>query len=261
MAHKLALDTRTPRRVLVIAAHQDDIEFGCAGSVALWKDAGAEVVYCVITDGSAGSNDPALQGQELIETREREQRAAAAELGVTDVRFLGYPDGTLQPTLALRRDLTRIIRDVRPDRVVAQDPSNIFPRNTYINHPDHRAAGEAAIYAAFPSAGTRPIFPELLDEGYEPHNVVDVFLNLTNQADTAVDITPVMERKLASLLHHESQLGEEVAEWIREMNEEMGKAAGVKYAEVYRVIKLGDDEVLEAQQADGAASATPPGDD
>jgi LmbE family N-acetylglucosaminyl deacetylase len=160
---------------------------------------------------------------------------------VTDVRLLGYRDGTLEPTLDLRRALTRIVREVRPDRVVTQDPTVVFVEDGYVNHPDHRAAGEAAVYAVFPSAVTRPIFPELLDEGYEPHQVRELYLMLTLNPTHAVDISNVIDRKLAALMHHASQLDEEVGGWIREMNGDMGKLAGVEYAEVYRVMRLGEE--------------------
>jgi LmbE family N-acetylglucosaminyl deacetylase len=236
----LQIDGSTPERVLIIAAHPDDIEFGVAGSVARWRAAGAEITYCVITDGSAGSNEPGVDIDALARTREVEQRAAAAALGVTDVRLLGYRDGTLEPTLDLRRALTRIIRELRPDRVVTQDPTVVFVEDGYVNHPDHRAAGEAAVYAVFPSAVTRPIFPELLDEGYEPHQVRELYLMLTLNPTHAVDISGVMDRKLEALMHHASQLNEEAGDWIREMNGDMGALAGVEYAELYRVMHLGE---------------------
>jgi LmbE family N-acetylglucosaminyl deacetylase len=230
--------TNPPERILVIAAHPDDIDFGVAGSVAQWVGAGAQVTYCIITDGSAGSNEPDTDLAELAQQRQQEQRAAAAAVGVHDVRFLGYRDCYLQPTMMLRRDLTRIIREIRPQRVVCQDPTSVFVEGRYINHPDHRAAGEAAIYAVFPSAETRPSFPELLEEGYEPHHVDEVYLTLTLQPDTYVDIGATMERKIAALLCHESQVGQEAADWIRERNAEMGKAAGCAFAEAFRVMRL-----------------------
>lgn len=227
-----------PRQVVVIAAHPDDIEFGVAGSVARWVREGAQVTYCIVTDGSAGSNDPQIDLAALVEQRRAEQQAAAALVGVHDVRFLGYKDGTLQPTLELRRDLTRIIREVRPDRVVCQDPTTIFASNSYINHPDHRAAGEAAIYAVFPSAETRPIFPELLAEGYEPHHVTELYLNLTLQPDTFIDISETIEDKMEALLCHASQVNETATAWMRERNAEMGKQAGYAYAEAFRVMRF-----------------------
>lgn len=235
---ELKLAERAAERVLVIAAHPDDIEFGVAGSVAKWTAQGAQVSYVIVTDGSAGSNEPGVDIHELARQREAEQRVAAEVVGVTDVRFLGYRDGTLEPTIALRRELTRIIRELKPDRVITQDPTTVFVETGYINHPDHRAAAEAAVYATFPSAGTRPIFPELLDEGLEPHNVAELWLMLSMEPTHAVDIADVMDTKIEALLKHESQLGPEVVDWIREMNVEMGKLAGVEYAEVYRIMTL-----------------------
>lgn len=242
---QLKLEERTPERVLVIVAHPDDIEFGVAGSVAKWTAAGAEVTYLIVTDGSAGSNDPGVDPDELAARRRAEQQAAAEVLGVKDVRFLGFRDGTLEPTLEVRKAITRVIREMRPDRVVTQDPTTIFVEGIYVNHPDHRAAGEATVYATFPSAGTRPIFPELLDDGYEPHSVKELYLMLTLEPTHAVDITGVMDRKLEALFKHESQLGPDIEEWVREMSREMGNLAGCEYAEVYRVITL-DAEAHEA---------------
>ncbi|NJP04363.1 MAG: PIG-L family deacetylase [Chloroflexaceae bacterium] len=240
MENQKQLDqTPVPAKILVIAAHHDDIEFGVAGSVALWVDNGARVSYCIVTDGSAGSNDPDTNLEELVTRRKEEQLAAARVVGVEDVHFLGYRDGTLQPTLELRRDLTRIIRELRPDRVVCQDPTTMLVGDRYINHPDHRAAAEAAVYAVFPSAETRPIFPELLDEGLEPHHVNEVYLMLTLQADTVVDITSTIDRKLEALACHASQVGQESLDRIREWNADNGKELGCDYAEVYRVMRFG----------------------
>lgn len=227
-----------PQHILVIVAHPDDIEFGVAGSIARWVDDGAQVIYGIVTDGAAGSNDPGVDLKALAQQRQAEQCAAAAIVGVHDVRFLGYPDGVLQPTMALRRDLTRLIRQVKPDRVVCQDPTTVFAGDDYINHPDHRAAGEAAIYAVFPSAETRPVFPELLDEGFDPHHVSELYLTLTMQPNTHIDITATIDRKIAALLCHKSQVGAEVEEWVRGWNSEAGKEIGVPFAEGFRVMKF-----------------------
>lgn len=233
-----------PIKILVIAAHPDDIEFGVAGSVAKWVQEGADVTYVLITDGSAGSNEPGIDLKALAKQREQEQLQAAAAVGVTDVRFLRYKDGTLQPTMELRRDLTRIIREVKPFRVVCQDPSTIYAGDNYINHPDHRAAGEAATYATFPSAETRPIFMELLDEGLEPHKVSELYLNLSMHPTHYVDITATMDKKIASLRPHISQLGEGddlengALKFIKERNAESGERVGVDYAEFFKVMIL-----------------------
>ncbi len=231
-------DNHNPMKILVIVAHPDDIEFGCAGSIARWVQEGAEVVYCMVTDGSAGSNDPSVERKALIQRRQEEQLAAAAQLGVKDVRFLGYCDSMLQPTLELRKELTRLIREVRPDRVLCQDPTTVFVRDGYINHPDHRAAGEAAIYAIFPSAETRPCFPELLAEGYEPHHVSELYLTLTMNPDTIVDISATIEQKISALLAHSSQVGPESEQWVRERNADLGKEHGYAYAEPFKVMKF-----------------------
>jgi LmbE family N-acetylglucosaminyl deacetylase len=232
-----------PFRVLLIVAHADDIEFGSAGSAAAWAAAGAEVTYCLVTDGGAGSNDQTVVRAELVERRKAEQREAAEIVGVKDVVFLDYPDGTLTPSLELRRELTRLIRRVRPDRVVIQDPTAVLISGDgfdYINHPDHRAAGEAALYAVFPSAETRPIFPELLDEGLEPHHVNELYLVMSDKANIAVDVTAVWDKKVRALLAHRSQVGEDVADMVRRWDTETGKAVGVELAEAYRVMRFID---------------------
>jgi len=225
-------------RVLVVVAHPDDIEFGVAGSVARWIEEGAQVTYAIVTDGGAGSNERGADLAALVRQRQVEQRAAAEVIGVHDVRFLGYPDGILQPTLELRRELTRLIRQVRPDRVVCQDPTTVLVEDGYINHPDHRAAGEATLYAVFPSAGTRPIFPELLKEGLEPHQVKELYLTLTTRPNTHVDISSTIDRKIKALLCHKSQVGLEVEEWLREWDSEAGREAGCAYAEQFYVMRF-----------------------
>ena len=238
-----------PYHVVVTAAHHDDIEFGVAGSVARWiRDEGASVTYVIITDGGSGSNDPDISREQLIAMRREEQIKAAAAVGVTDIRFLDYPDGALQATLELRRDITRIIRQTKAYRVVLQDPTTVFVRGHYINHPDHRAAGEATLYAAFPSAETRPIFPELLDEGCEPHKIGELYMCLTMQPTHYMDISCAIEQKLAALGAHVSQIGagedfdNGAGKWVRQGNHEGGKQVGVEYAEFYRVIKFDEDK-------------------
>lgn len=231
-------------RILVIVAHPDDIEFGMAGSVARWVDHGAVVTYCIATDGGAGSNDPTIQREALVIQRQAEQRAAAHAVGVFDVRFLGYPDGTLQPTIDLRRDLTRLIREIRPHRVALMDPTTILVATgefDYINHPDHRASGEAALYAVFPSAETRPIFPELLSEGLEPHHVSEVYLMLSDKPNIGVDISAYVERKVEALLHHRSQLGPEVLDMVRGWDTRAAAEValeGVTHVETFRVMRF-----------------------
>jgi LmbE family N-acetylglucosaminyl deacetylase len=233
---------KAPLRILGIFAHPDDSEFTCGGSAARWADEGAEITYCVITNGAAGSNDPKQDLDELVTIREAEQRAACAVLGIHDVLFLGYADGSLAPTLELRRELTRIIRQLKPDRVVIGDPTAVLYGDDYINHPDHRAAAEAGLYAIFPSAVTRPIFPELLAEGYEPHQVKEVYISGTEKPNTYVDISATLDRKIEALRCHKSQLDPGDGKWVREWAAESGKAAGLEFAEAFRVMKLVNEE-------------------
>lgn len=195
------------QRALVIAAHPDDIDFSAAGTVALWTDAGIEVSYCLATDGDAGGFDDSVPRAEMGPLRRKEQAAAAACVGVRDVRFLGYPDGQLEPGLALRRDLARVIRQVRPDRVVCPSPERDYQR-IGIGHPDHRAVGSAALDAVYPDARNPYAFPELrLAEGLEPWTVREVWISAGPAAAHFVDITGTFSRKVAALDAHESQTG------------------------------------------------------
>jgi LmbE family N-acetylglucosaminyl deacetylase len=242
-----------PQRALVIVAHADDIEFGMTGTVARWTAGGAQVTYCLVTDNSSGSNKPGEDLEALSRLREDEQRRAAAIVGVEDIRFLGYRDGVLEPTLELRRELTRLIRELKPEIVVTMDPTTILAvGDTYINHPDHRATGEAALYAIFPSAESRPIFPELLDEGLEPHKVQQVYLTLTNNVNHYVDISDYIELKREALRCHSSQIGEDEINMVIGWNEEDGVKIGAQYAESFRLLRISE----EAQNA--AMSETTP---
>ena len=240
----------TSLRILGIFAHPDDAEFTVAGSVALWASQGAQITYLVVTNGGAGSNDPAQDLDELVRIRHAEQEAACAVLGVREVLFLDYPDGTLEPTLDLRRALTRVIRRLKPDRVICDDPSVMFHGDSYINHPDHRAAAEAALYAVFPSAPTRPIFPELLGEGLEPHQVKEVYMTSDSaHVGTYVDISSTLERKIEALRCHKSQVDPGNGQWLRDWAAEVGQAVGLPYAEAFRVMKLVDPVAADADQA------------
>lgn len=231
-----------PERALVIVAHCDDIEFGVSGTIARWTAAGAQVTYCIVTDSGAGDNNPGADLDALKQRRKAEQTASAQAVGVTDVRFLeGYSDGTLQPTLQLRKELTRLIRQVTPQCVVTFDPETVIAGNRdYVNHPDHRAVAEAAMYAVFPSAGSRPIFMDLLDEGLEPHEVERVYFMLTNHPDTVIDITRSIEQKQDALRCHTSQFNEDVVQMVVGWNKEAGEQAGVGYAESFRTLIFRD---------------------
>ena len=225
---------------VVITAHPDDAEFTVAGTVARWVREGKTVVYVICTDGSRGSNDPQVRPEHLVAIRRAEQEAAARILGVEEIVFLGYEDGSLEPTLALRRDLTRAIRRYRPDIVVCPDPTVRYYGDTYLNHPDHRAAGDAALDAVFPSAGTRYIFPELLTEGLEPHKVREVYIRGALSPNLWVDISDTMELKIAALREHESQVGrvEGWEERVRGRAQQAAAGQGMTYAESFRRITL-----------------------
>jgi LmbE family N-acetylglucosaminyl deacetylase len=191
-------------RILVITAHPDDVDFGAAGSVAAWTSAGESVTYCVVTDGDAGGFDPNVPREEIPAIRRAEQTAAAAVVGVSDLVFLGYPDGRLETSLDLRRDLSRVIRQVRPERVVCQSPERLWDR-IFASHPDHLAAGEAALCAVYPDARNPFAFPELAAVGLEAHTVSEVWLMASPRADTYVDITATFDKKVAALRAHASQ--------------------------------------------------------
>ncbi len=192
-------------RILVVAAHPDDIDFGTAGSVATWTDKGIEVTYCLVTDGDAGGFDREMSRREMAELRRAEQTAAAKVVGVTELVFLAHPDGRVQPTLDLRRDISRVIRQVRPQRVLAMSPERNYQR-IYASHPDHLATGEATLAAVYPDARNPFAHPELLEqEGLEPWSVGEVYLMALSEPDVHVDVTDAFERKLEALHCHVSQ--------------------------------------------------------
>jgi LmbE family N-acetylglucosaminyl deacetylase len=197
--------TETPlERVLVVAAHPDDVDFGAAGTIAGWTAAGIEVAYCIITNGDAGGFDPAIPRADIPSIRQAEQRAAAAAVGVTDVTFLGYPDGRLYVTHDLRRDITRQIRRARPQRVLGQSPERNWQRIAP-SHPDHLAAGEATLCALYPDARNQFAHPELVLEGLGEWVVGEMWLSGGPRADHFVDVTDTFDKKLAALRAHVSQ--------------------------------------------------------
>jgi len=231
-----------PKIAMSIHAHPDDQDFTVAGTLAKWAAAGCEIITLIITDGSAGSNAPehaADYKPTLASIREQEQIAANAILGIHETIFLHEPDGELEPTVALRKEVTKLIRRYKPDVVVTGDPQAVFYGNGYINHPDHRAAAQLALYAAFPSSGSRLLFADLLEEGYEPHDVKRVYIHGSEKADTWVDISGTLETKIKALKQHVSQVDtHDVDDWMRRWAEEEGKEKGLKYAESYKVMIL-----------------------
>jgi LmbE family N-acetylglucosaminyl deacetylase len=235
-------DTTDLRRVLVVTAHPDDVDFGAGGTIATWVKAGVEVVYCIVTDGDAGGSDRSISRADMANLRRQEQRAAAAELGVTDVTFLGYPDGRLTSSIELRRDVSRVVRQVRPERLLCQSPERSWDR-IGASHPDHLAAGEAAVCAAYPDARNPFAHPELLREGLEPHAVNELWLMAAPRANRAVDITAAFEAKVAALRRHESQVVHEtdlegrLRGWAAGGAQRAGLAAG-HLAELFQAVNM-----------------------
>ncbi len=230
----------TPERVLVVAAHPDDIEFGAAGTVARWIGEGATVRYLVMTRGDKGSDDPSTDPQRLAEQREGEQRAAAAELGVAGVDFLDEPDGQVEPSLRLRERVTHAIRAFQPEIVMGHDPTVLFVNNEWVNHPDHRAVGQVTVDAVFPTARDPLNFREHLRAGLQAWKVAELYLWSTNEANQIVDISDTLDRKIAALEHHASQFSDfaETAKWLRRRSEELGERAGYHAAEGFRRVML-----------------------
>ncbi len=222
------------RRGMVVVAHPDDAEFGCSGTVSKWIKEGMEFVYVLVTDGSKGTSDRTVPSETLVEIRKQEQIDAGKVLGLKDVVFLGYPDGYLQPTLEVRRDIAREIRRHRPDILITTNPTRTLTGAGYIGHPDHFAAGEAALSAVYPTARDYLTFPELLDEGLEPHKVREVMIMGHDQPDKWVDVTETVEITVQSLLAHSSQIGAEVADRVKEWRREAGKDHGMEYAEAFK---------------------------
>ncbi len=231
-------------RVLVVVAHPDDCDFGCAGTTARWTDAGVNISYLIVTDGDAGGFDRSITRKEMATIRRREQTEAAAEVGVTDLTFLGYPDGRLTPSIELRRDIARVIRTKQPQRVITQSPVRNFTR-IFASHPDHLAVGEATLCAVYPDARNPFAHSELLEqEGLEPYSVADVWMSAavgSAQDTQVVDVTDTADRKLAALRCHRSQysdwdaLEQRVRGWLDATAKMNGLEPG-RLAEQYVVV-------------------------
>ena len=231
---------------MVLVAHPDDAEFMCGGTVAAWAAAGTDVHYVIVTDGSAGSNEPGRTRAEIAVVREREQRAAAQILGVRSVTILGEPDGMLEVTLDTRRKVCREVRRLRPEVIVAPDPSRLWEGTGYVNHWDHKQAGLLALTAVMPDAPSRPMFPELLEEGLEPFEVPNLWL-VASDGDTFVDISETLDTKLAALAAHASQGTGAAAPRVRERAEALaaGSGKGYAYTEAFKAFRFVDDEEQE----------------
>jgi LmbE family N-acetylglucosaminyl deacetylase len=227
-------------RGMVVVAHPDDAEYGCAGTIARWCKLGMDVVLVICTDGGKGSSDPEMTSQELKETRHREQLASGRVLGLKKVVFLDYEDSMLQPTLELRRDLAREIRRHRPDVLISPSPVRNFYNTGYLGHPDHIAAGEATLSAVFPAARDRLTFPELLREGLEPHKVREIMITEHQEPDKWIDVSDTVEVAIEALKKHVSQVGDGVEDekWMRDWRQRAGEHHGMKYAETFRHFHL-----------------------
>jgi LmbE family N-acetylglucosaminyl deacetylase len=229
-------DRTIPARVLAIYGHPDDPEISCGGTLARWADDGAEVHVLITTRGDKGSDDPAVDPEELARIRVAETAAAARVLGATP-HHLDHPDGELADDRALRLELVRAVRTIRPDVVCCPDPTAVFFGDGYFNHRDHRITGWAALDAIAPAAGNPHYFPELRAEGLDVHSVATVYLSGTLEPNAWIDITATLERKIEALFCHASQLvetGDWFRQFLRDSAEDAGRAAGVTYAEAFR---------------------------
>jgi LmbE family N-acetylglucosaminyl deacetylase len=226
---------------MVIVAHPDDPEFFCGGTVALWCRAGTEMSYLILTNGNKGSDDPAMTAEKLAQIRKEEQQAAADILGVKRVLYLDEPDGELKSTLALRMRVVSEIRRHEPDIVLTLDPTRYFYADTYINHSDHRAAGEVAIDAVFPAARNRMYHPELLDLGLKPHTVKEVYLATPVQPNHWVEITQVFDTKIKAIMCHTSQIKEpeNLTKRLKGRNMAIDQYGREILREEFRVMRIG----------------------
>ena len=227
--------------VLVVTAHPDDVDFGAAGTVAGWTASGVRVSYCIVTDGDAGGFDPTVPRDQVAGIRQREQTAAANVLGVTDLSFLGYPDGAVEASLSLRKDISREIRRVKPDVILCQSPVRDFSR-IFSSHPDHLAVAEATMCAVYPDARNPFTFTDLLDEGFEPHSAWQTWIIGGATPNHFVDTTHEFDRKISALLCHASQLPnpEGMKARVRAWNEQLAVSAGFpsgKTAEAFQIIE------------------------
>jgi LmbE family N-acetylglucosaminyl deacetylase len=235
----------TPQHILVILAHPDDPEFFCGATLTRWARAGHVIDYYLLTAGDKGSDDPNTDPAALAALRREEQLAAARKVGARNVHFLDLPDGYLEPSVALRKEITRIIRALRPDVLVTCDPQNLFPTATYgINHPDHRYAGQLVLDAVFPAAGNPHYFPELIrDESLEPFAPREIWVSIPApwNVNVTLDVTDVWEDKIAAIKEHKSQIGDpaQIEERLRSRHTPDSTPENPRYEERFHLIKIG----------------------
>jgi LmbE family N-acetylglucosaminyl deacetylase len=240
-------DLYVPQSAMIIVAHPDDIEYVCAGTLALWARAGARLSYVLCTSGEAGIEDPGISRDQAMAIREAEQRRAAEIVGAKEVIFLGEPDGLLEPTLALRRKLVREIRRFRPEVVICGDPTVIWLGPTLINHADHRAAAYAALDATWPAAGQPGLFRELEQEGLRAHRPRRLYITgwIQPGADLRVDVTATLEVKAEALRAHASQVEGDPLPFLQQWAAANAASTSWKYAETFRVVQFMSDEDWE----------------
>lgn len=233
--------TLKPKVVLGVAAHPDDLEFAAAGSMAKFIAEGAEGYYLILTNANKGTSDRSVSPEKLRDTRREEQRAAGKLLGLKDVFFAEFEDGCLECNLEVKRDIVQIIRQVKPDVVVTLDPAFTYSSELgIINHPDHRAAGQATLDAVYPLARDHLSFPELLAKGFEPHKTLTVLLSNPDNHNFYIDISDHLETKLAALRCHSSQFGDadQVCNYVKSLASKAGSKVGSNYAEGFVRIDL-----------------------
>ena len=226
------------QRVLLVFAHPDDPEYFCGATLAKWARAGKEIRYLLLTSGEKGIDDPTMTPEMVGAIRQAEQREAAQVIGAKEVAFLKYCDGEVVNTSEVRREIVREIRRFRPPIIVTSDPTTYFHENAYVNHIDHLTAGAAALQAAWPAAGNGRYFPELLKDGLEPYSPQQVWLALTNQPNTSVDVTDTIDIKIAALLKHKSQINESPEELAKRIRGRLRRPIWQVHHERFRVIRL-----------------------
>lgn len=238
----------TPESAMAIHAHPDDIEFTCVGTMARWVKAGTRVIYVLCTSGDVGIDEPGMTREKATLIREAESREAARIAGVNEVVFLREPDGLLQATLDLRKKIVREIRKFRPEVILVGDPTIVWSGDDYINHPDHRAAAQAALDAVFPAAGQPNLYEELADEGLSAHKVRKVYAHVWEKADVFVNIEDTIDIKVAALRAHKSQMKDwDPESMIKQWASDTAKGKEMQYAEGFKVVTLVDDEAWKKQ--------------
>lgn len=209
---------KSHQKILVILAHPDDPEFFCGATIAKWTKNHHDVIYCLLTKGEKGINKSFADQRDIVEIRKREQRDAASELGVSQIFYLDNEDGYLYSNISLRKEIVKIIRQIKPDVIVTCDPTNFYIQDYYINHPDHRTTGQVVLDAIFPAAQNPLFFPELLNENLDPHEIKEVWITLAKEPNLRIDVTEFWHKKISALLYHKSQIGNE-KKFIKRMME------------------------------------------